>query len=157
MAAPPPALGAQAPSSGPAPSRAAAAGTTPVSFQGSALLITYYSGVAEALLEKGVIVPGETPLSGLSGGAWTSVATQMGLRGEYQKTFWKGVVTDCTARWGSCVSHINAGIEACGWPDGCPACTVPHGRRCLLLLMLRLVTAMAMASAAAAGGGKEWW
>ena len=38
----------------------------------SALLITYYSGVSQALLERGVVVPKQTLLSGLSGGAFTS-------------------------------------------------------------------------------------
>lgn len=33
-------------------------GTIPVAFEGSALLITFYSGAAEALLERGVVVPG---------------------------------------------------------------------------------------------------
>lgn len=36
------------------------------------MLITYYSGVAEALLERGIVVPKQTLLSGLSGGAFTS-------------------------------------------------------------------------------------
>lgn len=37
----------------------------------SALLISYYAGVSQALLERGVVVPGQTPITGLSGGAFT--------------------------------------------------------------------------------------
>lgn len=37
----------------------------------SALLISYYAGVSEALLERGVVVPKQTPITGLSGGAFT--------------------------------------------------------------------------------------
>lgn len=48
-------------------------GSIPVAFEGSALLITYYSGAAEALLERGVVVPG----------AWQRVCTPGGgARGE---------------------------------------------------------------------------
>jgi hypothetical protein len=54
---------------------AAALGVTPVSFEGSAFLFPYYSGVVEVFLERGVILPGETQLSGLSGGAFTATLT----------------------------------------------------------------------------------
>ena len=50
-------------------------GSTPVSFEGSAYLFPYYSGVVEVFLERGVILPGETQLSGLSGGAFTATLT----------------------------------------------------------------------------------
>ena len=47
------------------------------------------SGVVDGLLEAGVILPGVTPLAGLSGGAFTSVATTLGLDGLSQKDFWQ--------------------------------------------------------------------
>ena len=56
---------------------AAALGVTPVSFEGSAFLFPYYSGVVEVFLERGVILPGETQLSGLSGGAFTATLTSV--------------------------------------------------------------------------------
>lgn len=37
----------------------------------SALLISYYAGVSQALLERDVVRPGQTPITGLSGGAFT--------------------------------------------------------------------------------------
>lgn len=95
-----------------APAPAPVAGTIAVAFEGSALLITYYSGVVQALLEKGVIVPGVTPLSGLSGGAFTAVFTTLGLSGEEQKNLWIDIITACGMRFnGSCTGHLNALLD----------------------------------------------
>lgn len=58
-----------------------------MAIQGSALLITYYHGATHALRKANIIVPGETVLSGLSGGGYTAAATSMGFTGQEQKQF----------------------------------------------------------------------
>jgi hypothetical protein len=79
----------------------------PVAFEGSAFLITYYSGVAGVLMERGVIKPGVSHLSGLSGGALTAVLTALGFDGAQQREFFVSAVAECVERWGSCKGHIN--------------------------------------------------
>ncbi|GBF88086.1 hypothetical protein Rsub_00798 [Raphidocelis subcapitata] len=78
-----------------------------ISFEGSALLITYYSGVAEVLIGRGALVPGTTPLSGLSGGALTAAVTTLGMGGAAQRDGWMGMVKDCAKRWGTCAGRLN--------------------------------------------------
>jgi hypothetical protein len=63
----------------------------PVALQGSAMLIGWYAGAVEVLLRRGVIAPRATSFSGLSGGAFTSVATTLGLNGTRQMGIWKDV------------------------------------------------------------------
>jgi hypothetical protein len=89
-----------------------APGTIPVAFEGSALLISYYSGVSEALLERGVIVPKETPLSGLSGGAFTGTFIHLGHNGTSMLEFWKSIIDDCTKTEGGCAGHLNGRMES---------------------------------------------
>lgn len=91
--------------------RAAAAAPIPVAFEGSALLITYYSAISGVLLDRGVIQPGTSTLSGLSGGAFTAVAAALGLSGKQQKEFFMGTLKECLQRWGSCTGHMNAVVE----------------------------------------------
>lgn len=76
-----------------APAAKKPTGTTPVAFQGSALLIKYYSGVTGVLQEKGVITA-RTPLAGLSGGALTAVLTALGFSGPAQKAWWTEAMED---------------------------------------------------------------
>ncbi|KAI7842840.1 hypothetical protein COHA_003585 [Chlorella ohadii] len=86
-------------------------GTIPVAFEGSALLISYYSGVSEALLERGVVVPKQTPISGLSGGAFTGTFLHLGFNGTDMLEFWKSIIDDCTKTPGGCVGHLNGRME----------------------------------------------
>lgn len=79
---------------------------TPVALQGSAMLITYYSGVMGALMESGRVQPGLTPLRGISGGAWTAALTALGHSGRAQRDAWKRWVAACRERFGSCHGHI---------------------------------------------------
>lgn len=88
------------------PKRQLTPANTPVALQGSGLLITYYSGVVEALQQQAVITPDATQLSGLSGGAWTAALTALGLPGTAQRDVWKRWVATCVERWGSCAGHI---------------------------------------------------
>ncbi|KAL4424342.1 hypothetical protein ABPG75_001643 [Micractinium tetrahymenae] len=78
----------------------------PVALQGSAMLITYYSGVMGALMEAGRVQPGVTPLRGISGGAWTATLTALGHSGAAQRDAWKRWVAACKERFGSCRGHI---------------------------------------------------
>lgn len=50
-------------------------------------LFTYYSGATWALQKGGLIVPGKTLLSGLSGGAFTSAFNALGWTGPQQRDF----------------------------------------------------------------------
>lgn len=86
-------------------------GPVPVAFEGSALLITYYSGVTGVLLERGVIQPGVSSIAGLSGGAFTAVLTSLGFTGQQQKQVFHGVLRDCSKKWGSCVGHLNIMVD----------------------------------------------
>ena len=52
------------------------------------------------LLRRGAIVPRVTHLSGLSGGAHTSIALHMGWNGTQQLAFWDGIFADCFAVYG---------------------------------------------------------
>uniref|UniRef100_A0A383VPF3 PNPLA domain-containing protein n=1 Tax=Tetradesmus obliquus TaxID=3088 RepID=A0A383VPF3_TETOB len=72
----------------------AVAGSTPVSYQGSAFLMGYYAGVTQALLEKKVLVPGVTPTAGLSGGAYTLTLAQLGWNGTDILSFWRAIVRE---------------------------------------------------------------
>ncbi|KAI8468800.1 MAG: hypothetical protein J3K34DRAFT_295115 [Monoraphidium minutum] len=84
-----------------------------IAFEGSALLVTYYSGVHQALLERGALVPGETQLAGLSGGGYSSVGATLGKTGLEMRDVWKGIVAGCAAQFaGGCVGHLNAYIVA---------------------------------------------
>jgi hypothetical protein len=69
------------------------------------------AGVAQGLLERGVILPKVTPLSGLSGGAFTSTLTHLGLNGSAQAAFWQDLIAECSEMWGDCAGHINAIAE----------------------------------------------
>lgn len=96
-------------------------GLTPVSFEGSAFLITYYSGVAEVLLDKKVIVPGATPVSGLSGGAFTVVASTLGVDGKAQRDLWKQIIAECIRLDAGCIGRLNAVVEAMFSQEQLPA------------------------------------
>ncbi|KAI8472321.1 MAG: hypothetical protein J3K34DRAFT_503879 [Monoraphidium minutum] len=70
----------------------------PVAFQGSALLITWYSGVVSDLLARGVVVPG-----------YTAVATALGMNATEQRDVWKTTVARCGAMFGAeCAGHLNS-------------------------------------------------
>jgi hypothetical protein len=86
-------------------------GMTPVAFQGSAFLIQYYAGVVGTLLQRGVIVPGVTPLSGLSGGAYTSVLTTIGWNGTRQSDFWNAATTKVAETYTSPAGHLNEIVQ----------------------------------------------
>ncbi|KIZ05966.1 hypothetical protein MNEG_1991 [Monoraphidium neglectum] len=58
-------------------------------------------------MERGVIKPGVSHLSGLSGGALTAVLTALGFDGAQQREFFVSAVAECVERWGSCKGHIN--------------------------------------------------
>jgi hypothetical protein len=76
--------------------------------------------VAQGLLERGVIRPKVTPLSGLSGGAFTSTLTHLGLNGSAQAAFWQVLIAECSEMWGDCAGHINAIAEVwCGVVCAC--------------------------------------
>jgi hypothetical protein len=47
-------------------------GLPTIAFTGSAGLFIFYAGVAQGLIEKGLLVPGVSKMTGLSGGAITS-------------------------------------------------------------------------------------
>jgi hypothetical protein len=53
------------------------------------------------LLRRGAIVPRVTHLSGLSGGAHTSIALHMGWNGTQQLAFWDDIFADCYAIYGN--------------------------------------------------------
>lgn len=78
-------------------------GTIPVAFEGSALLITYYAGVAEALLERGVVVPGKTMTAGLSGGAFTGAFLHLG---ECRRLQW-----EAKRQWGGGPQHCHMYLD----------------------------------------------
>ncbi|KAF6253620.1 hypothetical protein COO60DRAFT_1463118 [Scenedesmus sp. NREL 46B-D3] len=89
--------------------QAAVAGKKPVSYQGSAFLMGYYAGVTQALLEKKVLVPGVTPTSGLSGGAYTLTLAQLGWNGTDILTFWRAIVNEGKTRLGNdMLGRLNA-------------------------------------------------
>lgn len=67
--------------------------------------------MVDTLLQKGVIVPGVTPLSGLSGGAYTSVLTTVGWNGTKQSDFWNTVTTKAAKTYTSPAGHLNEVIQ----------------------------------------------
>jgi hypothetical protein len=74
--------GAAASGARPAPARQAQPRWPgPVALQGSALLIGWYSGAIQELLDRGVIVPKATAFSGLSGGGCARGAARRGGAG----------------------------------------------------------------------------
>ncbi|KAI8468806.1 MAG: hypothetical protein J3K34DRAFT_295289 [Monoraphidium minutum] len=80
-----------------------------IAFEGSAMLMTFYSGVHQALLERGALVPGETQLAGLSGGGWSSVGAALGKTGLEMRDIWKGIFVGCNTQFaGGCPGHGNA-------------------------------------------------
>ncbi|KAL4431983.1 hypothetical protein ABPG77_000250 [Micractinium sp. CCAP 211/92] len=83
-----------------------------LALQGSALLITYYSGVVGALLEAGRVQPGVTPLRGISGGAWTATLTALGHSGAAQRDVWKRWVAACHEQFGGCQGHVRQVAKA---------------------------------------------
>lgn len=85
-------------------------GKTRVAFQGSAALFGYYSGVSWALQKGGVIVPGKTKLSGLSGGAHTSIFSSLGMSGPDQRDFWIDMLDEVIARTGNFVGYFHSMI-----------------------------------------------
>ena len=54
-------------------------GLPTVAFTGSAGLFIFYAGVAQGLIEKGLLVPGVSKMTGLSGGAITSAVVAAGV------------------------------------------------------------------------------
>lgn len=84
---------------------------TPVALQGSALLITWYAGVTWALRKGGLIVPGQTSLSGLSGGGYLSVLNVLGFTGPEQREMWIEAVLDIGRRGGGSAGFLNAIVE----------------------------------------------
>lgn len=50
-----------------------------MAFGGSGALFIFYAGVAEGLIEKGLLVPGVSNISGLSGGALTAAIVSAGV------------------------------------------------------------------------------
>lgn len=63
-----------------APYPPVSAGTLPtIAFTGSAGLFIFYAGVAQGLIEKGLLVPGASKMTGLSGGAITSAVVAAGV------------------------------------------------------------------------------
>ncbi|KAI8470321.1 MAG: hypothetical protein J3K34DRAFT_261597 [Monoraphidium minutum] len=112
--------GAAKPAAGaakPKPAGAAAAARPPtVAFQGSGLLGSYYSGVADVLVGRGVIGP-KTKLAGISGGAYAAAATALGVSGAAQAKFWKSRLVDCATRYAAfganaCVGRLNSVLAA---------------------------------------------
>jgi hypothetical protein len=63
-----------------------------------------------ALLERGVVKPGQTPMAGLSGGAFTSTATTAGMSAQQQFDAWTHAVRMCGIMYadeGGCAGHFN--------------------------------------------------
>lgn len=54
-------------------------GLPTIAFTGSAGLFIFYAGVAQGLIEKGLLVPGVSKMTGLSGGAITSAVVAAGV------------------------------------------------------------------------------
>mmetsp|Transcript_5640 Transcript_5640/g.11072 ORF Transcript_5640/g.11072 Transcript_5640/m.11072 type:complete len:392 (-) Transcript_5640:1401-2576(-) len=66
---------------------------------GSALLLPWYLGAMEALVEEGVVQPESMPGAGLSGGAVTAMLTCAGVRPVDQYQLLKGALVDCYESW----------------------------------------------------------
>ena len=93
---------------------------------GSGFLIQYYAGAMSALLERGVVKPGQTPMAGRSGGAFTAVATTLGLTAQQQFDAWTRAVRMCHEQYGDqggCIGNLNkvrGGMSPQGGRHGLP-------------------------------------
>lgn len=72
---------ATAPSPSPSSSSSSSSGPPHFAWMGSGLLFPFYSGVADALIEGGALVPGHTTHGAMSGGALATLATAAGAPG----------------------------------------------------------------------------
>lgn len=72
-----------------------------IAYEGSAALITYFAGVSGVLQQAGLIKPLATPLSGVSGGAFTAVVNHLGLGGPAQRDLWKASYVKCGLTFGA--------------------------------------------------------
>jgi hypothetical protein len=89
-----------------------------------------------ALLERGVVKPGQTQMAGLSGGAFTSAATAAGMSAQQQFDIWTKAARMCAiifADEGGCAGHFNKvrhRAVAVGLPVlPCTALSCPHRDR----------------------------
>ena len=66
---------------------------------GSALLLPWYLGVMDVLVQEGVVDPSTTPGAGLSGGAITAMTTCAGVTPKDQFDTWKKALVQCYDDW----------------------------------------------------------
>jgi len=66
---------------------------------GSALLLPWYLGVMDVLVQEGVVDPTTTPGAGLSGGAITAMTTCAGVTAKDQFDIWKKALVQCYDDW----------------------------------------------------------
>ncbi|KNC82044.1 hypothetical protein SARC_05661 [Sphaeroforma arctica JP610] len=76
-----------------------------IGFSGSGFYIYYHFGVARKLLESGLIVPGETPMAGTSGGSYMAALNSMGVDVEDIKEAFDSTIKKCSER--SCDGRLD--------------------------------------------------
>lgn len=86
-------------------------------------------------------------MSGLSGGAFTVVASTLGVDGKAQRDLWKQIIAECIRLDAGCIGRLNAVVEvsaagskvpkAC-WPLQTKGCSLPgHCQHGLLKRVLQ--------------------
>ena len=68
-------------------------------FAGSAYSILYYFGVVDSLVSTGILDPQIARMGGLSGGAWTSMATCAGVSAPDLFSEFSTILTACNAKF----------------------------------------------------------
>lgn len=76
------------------------------------MLVTYYSGASQALLERNVIVPGKTKFAGLSGGGYSAAGMALGLSGTELRDVWKVFINETLNRYSDVIGHFGSNLVA---------------------------------------------